>query len=199
MDYSTSYSIKVRAISSDSAKFIDSDYCATVSVTTGVKPEGGSTTPVLLYTLTPVSGDNNSYADNCDVTVDGIVWNLAGNSTTNPWRLGGKGITNVDRALYSKTAYQKALTSIKVTFGEAKDITVNSCKLVYSTNADFTNSKECSITFTASSTVEATADFPANAYYKLVLNVTNTKKDSKGKYVNGFVQLSKIEFFGLDN
>lgn len=192
LDYSTSYSIKVRAISSDSAKFIDSDYCATVTVTTGVKPEGGSTTPVLLYTLTPVNGKNNSYAGNCDVTVDGITWNLTGNSTTNPWRLGGKGITKVDRALYSKTAYPKALTSIKVTFGEAT-ITVNSCKLVYSTNANFTDSKECNIAFKASSTVEVTENFPANAYYKLVFNVTNANSGTK------YVELSKIEFFGLDN
>lgn len=192
LDYSTSYSIKVRAISSDSAKFIDSDYCATVTVTTGVKPEDGSTTPVLLYTLTPTNGENSSYTGNCDVTVDGIVWNLAGNSQISPWRLGGKSITTVDRTLYSKTAYPKALTSIKVTFGTAT-ITVNSCKLVYSTNADFTDSKECNIAFKASSTIEVTADFPANAYYKLVLNVTNTTKSTK------YVQLSRIEFFGLDN
>ena len=193
LEYSTLYSVKVKAISADVEKYIDSDYCAAVSVTTGVKPEGGSTTPVLLYTLTPVSGDNNSYAGNCDVTVNGIVWNLAGNSQQNPWRLGGKNITKVDRALYSKTAYPKALTSIKVTFGEAKNITVNSCKLVYSTNADFTNSKECNIAFKASSTVEVTENFPANAYYKLVLNVTNSTNKNK------FVELSKIEFFGLDN
>lgn len=193
LEYSTLYSVKVKAISADVEKYIDSDYCAAVSVTTGVKPEGGSTTPVLLYTLTPVSGDNNSYAENCDVTVNGIVWNLAGNSQQNPWRLGGNNITKVDRALYSKTVYPKALTSIKVTFGEAKNITVNSCKLVYSTNADFTNSKECNIAFKASSTVEVTENFPANAYYKLVLNVTNSTKKNK------FVELSKIEFFGLDN
>lgn len=193
LEYSTLYSVKVKAISADVEKYIDSDYCAAVSVTTGVKPEGGSTTPVLLYTLTPVSGDNNSYAGNCDVTVNGIVWNLAGNSQQNPWRLGGKNITKVDRALYSKTVYPKALTSIKVTFGEAKNITVNSCKLVYSTNADFTNSKECNIAFKASSTVEVTENFPANAYYKLVLNVTNSTNK------NNFVELSKIEFFGLDN
>lgn len=193
LEYSTLYSVKVKAISADVEKYIDSDYCAAVSVTTGVKPEGGSTTPVLLYTLTPVSGDNASYARNCDVTVNGIVWNLAGNSQQNPWRLGGNNITKVDRALYSKTAYPKALTSIKVTFGKAKNITVNSCKLVYSTNADFTNSKECNIAFKASSTVEVTENFPANAYYKLVLNVTNSTNKNK------FVELSKIEFFGLDN
>ncbi|MCI7178009.1 MAG: chitobiase/beta-hexosaminidase C-terminal domain-containing protein [Candidatus Cryptobacteroides sp.] len=179
-----------------------------IAVAEGFKPSaiaskkyvvGGAATPVVLYTLTPTNGENNSYADNCDVTVTGITWNLTGNSKVNPWRLGGKNITNVDRALYSKTAYPKALTSIKVTFGTAKDITINSCKLVYSTNADFTDSKECNITFTASSTAEVTENFPANAYYKLVFNVTNTKKDKNGKYVNGYVQLSKIEFLGLNN
>lgn len=160
---------------------------------------GGAITPVVLYTLIPDSGSNNAYASNCDVTINGIVWNLTGNSQSKSWRLGGKNITNVNRALYSKTAYPKALTSIKITFGAATNITVNSCKLIYSTNADFAESKECNITFAKSSTAELTEDFPANAYYKLVFNVTNTKKDSKGKYVNGYVELSKIEFLGLDN
>lgn len=154
--------------------------------------KGGAITPVVLYTLTPANGKNSAYDKNCDVSIDGIVWNLTGNSQTNPWRIGGKGITKVDRALYSKTAYPNALTSIKVTFGTS-NITVNSCKLVYSTNADFTDSKECNIQFKASSTVEVTDNFPANAYYKLVFNVTNTTNSNKS------VQLSKIEFLGLDN
>lgn len=155
---------------------------------------GGATTPVVLYTLTPTNGTNNSYAGNCDVTVNGIVWNLTGNSQINPWKFGGNKITKVDRALYSKTAYPKALTGIKITFGTSdKNITINSCKLVYSTNADFTDSKECNINFKASSTVEVTENFPANAYYKLVFNVTNTTKTNQG------VQLSKIEFIGLQN
>ena len=143
--------------------------------------------------MIPTNGKNNSYTGNCNVTVDGITWNLTGNSQINPWRLGGKNITKVDRALYSKTAYPKALTSMKITFGKAANITVNSCKLVYSTNANFTNSKECNVSFTASSTVTLTDDFPANAYYKLVLNVTNTKNNT------GYVELSKIEFIGLIN
>lgn len=173
-----------------------------IAVAEGFKPSavaskkyvvGGAAIPVVLYTLTPTNGTNNSYASNCDVTVDGITWNLTGNSQINPWRLGGKNITKVDRALYSKTAYPKALTSVKVTFGTATNITINSCKLVYSTNADFTDSKECNITFKKSSTVEITENFPANAFYKLVFNVTNTKKST------GYVELSKIEFLGLDN
>lgn len=154
--------------------------------------------PIVLYTLNPVTGRNSDYTKSVDVEIDGITWCVGGNIATIPWRIGGKNITKVDRVLYSKTALTKALTSIKITFGKATDITVNSCKLIYSTNADFTDSKECNVAFTASSTADITEDFPANAYYKLVLNVTNTKK-SGTKYVNGSVQLSKIEFLGLDN
>lgn len=154
--------------------------------------------PIVLYTLDPVKGKNSDYTKSVDVEIDGITWCVGGNNATIPWRIGGKNITKVDRVLYSKTAYPKALTSIKITFGKATDITVNSCKLIYSTNADFTDSKECNIAFTASSTADITEDFPANAYYKLVLNVTNTKKNDT-KYVNGSVQLSKIEFLGLNN
>lgn len=148
--------------------------------------------PIVLYTLNPVKGKNSDYTKSGDVEINGITWCVGGNIASTPWRIGGKSITNVDRTLYSKTAYPKALTSIKVTFGTS-NITVNSCKLVYSTNADFTDSKECNIKFTASSTIEATDNFPANAYYKLVLNVTNTTTSNKS------VQLSKIEFLGLDN
>ena len=192
LEYSTSYSVKVKAVSPDAEKYFDSDYCTSVAVTTGAKPEGGSTTPIVLYTLTPANGKNNAYANNCDVTINGIVWNLTGNSQVIPWKIGGRNITNVDRALYSKTAFPKALTSIKITFGTS-NITVNSCKLVYSTNADFTDSKECNIKFTASSTIEVADNFPAKAYYKLVVNVTNNTSNNKS------VELSKIEFLGLDN
>lgn len=148
--------------------------------------------PIVLYTLNPVKGENSDYTKSGDVEINGITWSVGGNNTITPWRIGGKNITKVDRALYSKTAYPKALTSIKVTFGTS-NITVNSCKLVYSANADFTDSKECNIQFTESSTVEVTDNFPANAYYKLVFNVTNTNNSNKS------VQLSKIEFLGLDN
>ena len=125
LEYSTSYSVKVKAISPDAEKYSDSDYCTSVAVTTGAKPAGGSTTPVVLYTLTPINGENSSYAGNCDVTINGIVWNLTGNSKINPWRLGGKKITNVDRALYSKTAY--LIKSKRLSKVASKGILIISC------------------------------------------------------------------------
>ena len=171
----------------------------TVTVTVGsetityeitVKP-AGTVSSELLYTLTPSKGDNNSYAGNCDVTIDGITWNITGNSTMTPWRLGGKELSNVDRAVYSKTPYPKALTSIKVSFGKT-NLTVNSCKLIYSTNADFTDSKEIVTAFAASSAQEIVADFPASAYYKIVFNVTTSGKK------NQYVELAKVEFWGVN-
>lgn len=149
--------------------------------------------PTVLYTLDAtgtLQGTNQDYTKNCDITFDNITWNVTGNTKINPWRMGGKSISKEDRAAYTKTAFSKALTSIDVTFGEASSITVNSCKIVYSTSDDFSNSKEVVGTFAASSTVKFEADYPANCYYKLILNVTVS--NSKNKYV----ELKKIEFIG---
>ncbi len=110
-----------------------------------------------------------------------------------PWRLGGKQLSKVDRALYTKTPYPKALTSIKVYFG-VTNLTVNSCKLIYSTKEDFSESKEITVDFVASNEKgeEVVADFPANAYYKIVFNVTTSGTR------NQYVELSKIEFLGIE-
>ena len=53
LEYSTSYSIKVKAVSPDAEKYFDSDYCTSVAVTTGAKPEGGSTRYFVKVTTTP--------------------------------------------------------------------------------------------------------------------------------------------------
>lgn len=172
------------------AEGLYSEASAEVTITVNAS---GTVEPKVLYTLDTtgsLQGKNNSYTGNCDVDVDGITWNVTGNTQTNPWRIGGKSLTAVDREVYTKTAFPNALTSVDVTFGTASSITVNSCKLVYSTNADFSEASEISVEFAASSTVSFVADFPANAYYKLVLNVTVTSDKNK------YVQLSKIEFIG---
>ena len=193
LEYNTEYTISIYAKSNDSASFTDSDVVTySETITTGPEPEGGDTS-VVLYTLDTtgsLKGTNNSYAGNCDIESDGITWNVTGNTTTNPWRIGGKSLTNVDRAVYSKTAFDKALTSINVTFGDASSVTVNSCKIVYSTSADFSNSKEVIGSFAANSTVKFEAEYPANCYYKLVLNVSISVNS------NQYIQLSKIEYIG---
>lgn len=189
----TSKTLYVRAIGNGTA-YTDSDAVSVSGTTSGGDSTGG--VPAVLYTLDTtksLQGTNQDYTKNCDITFDNITWNVTGNTKINPWRMGGKSISKEDRAAYTKTAFSKALTSIDVTFGTASSITVNSCKIVYSTSADFSNSKEVVGTFRASSTVKFEADFPANCYYKLILNVSVSSSKS-----NGYVQLSKIEFIGND-
>ena len=153
--------------------------------------EGGDEGEVsVLYTLdaTVEQGTDNSYAGSEDITINGITWNVTGNTKVNPWRIGGKKLDAVDREVFTKTPYEKALTKIVVTLG-TKNITLNSCKLLYSANADFSGATEVPFEY-AEGAIELANSYPANCYYKLVFNCTETS----GK--NMYVQLSKIEFYG---
>lgn len=144
------------------------------------------------YTLTPAAGSNNTYTGNCDITVEGITWNVTGNAQQIPWRLGGKSISKVDRTVYSKTAFSKALRKVDLTIGAASSITINSIKLVYSTNADFSNATTLTASSTKASTTHTFAPvggFPANAYYKFVFNLTVSSTSNK------FVEFNKVEFY----
>ena len=153
-----------------------------------------STTACYTLSTSTLTGSNNSYAGNCDITVDGIKWNINGNTQMNPWRIGGKGITKVDRTVYSKTAYADALSKVEFVSGDVT-ATWNSLTLIYSTNSDFTNAQ----TLTASGigknkTISFAPEggFPAGCYFKFVLNVTNTTTSNK------YVQLKEIKFYGYE-
>lgn len=143
-----------------------------------------------IYELYPVSGSNNGYAGNCDVTVNGIKWNLTGNSTMDPWRIGGKKITNQDRALYSKTPLAYNIDKIEVTHGTANSITVNSFKLIISDEANGAG-ETIDVAFKASATT--TIDLPegdyTNKYFKFLYNVTNSTSD------NRYVQFVGAKFY----
>ena len=146
-------------------------------------------TPV--YELVPTSGSNTGYASNCDVTVAGIKWNLTGNSTMQPWRIGGKSITNQDRALYSKTAMPFNISKIEVTHGTASSITVNSFKLIVSDAANGAG-VEIPVTFKANATT--TIELPAgadytNKYFKFLYNVTVSGSSNK------YVQFTGAKFY----
>ena len=149
----------------------------------------------VVYTLAPATGTNNSYASNCDVTIDGITWNVTGNSTETPWRLGGKSLTKTDRTVYSKTAISSAITKVELTVGGANSITVNSLKLIVASDASFNNTiDEVSISFKANSTLTFTPTSPkteweTKAYYKFVFNVTVSGKNNK------YVEFTNAKFY----
>lgn len=156
----------------------------------------GTPSTTACYVLTSVSGSNNSYAGSCDVTVNGIKWNLTGNSQMDPWRIGGKSITKVDRPLYSKTPYPDALSKVEFVAGTSSVTTWHSLTLIYSTNADFSNAQTITTTSVgANMTISFAPDggFPANCYFKFVLNITVSGSSNK------FVQMSKVNFYGYDN
>lgn len=156
----------------------------------------GTPSSVACYTLSTasVTGSNNSYAGNCDVTQNGIKWNFNGNTQINPWRLGGKSITNVDRTVYSKTAYPDPLSKVEFVSG-TMTATWNSLKLIYSTNADFSDGQTIEASGVgASKTIAFAPDggFPAGCYFKFVLNITNTTTSNK------YVQMKEIRFYGYE-
>lgn len=146
------------------------------------------------YTLTPASGSNNAYASSCDVVIDGITWNVTGNSTTDPWRIGGKSLNGVNRTVYSKTAMSSAITKVELKVGSASSITVNSLKLVAASNSGFSaNVDEVSETFTANSTITFTPSSGENwatgSYYKFIFNVTVSGTSNK------YVEFTEAKFY----
>ena len=142
-----------------------------------------------IYTLVPQAGSNNAYAGNCDIEIDGITWNLTGNSTMIPWRMGGKSLENVDRTLYSKTPMNGEVNKVVLSVGTSS-LTVNSSKLLVADNADFTNAVETSFETTASTDIEIPVSAASGSYYKFVFNVTVSGSSNK------YIQISKVEFYG---
>ena len=154
----------------------------------------------VFYTLDgTVYGNNaapfNAYAQESEISHDGIDWSVMANTAISPWRIGGKNLDGVDRAVYSKTAMGAAITKIDVEVGAASNITVNSMILTVASDANFTTNKvDVSGTFEPNSTISfvptSGTEWAKDSYYKITFNVTVS--DTKN---NRYVQLSKITFY----
>lgn len=145
-----------------------------------------------LDTTGSLQGSNNSFARNCDIASGGVTWNVTGNTQKNPWRVGGNSIRNQDRTVYTKTAFAKSVSEVKLTVGTADSITVNSLKLVVASDKDFSKDVyTVPATFAASSTISFVPESGSwsNAFYKFVFNVSVSGTSNK------FVQFSKVEFY----
>ena len=146
------------------------------------------------YTLDgTIAGSGSNYATENSITQNDIAWKVTGNTTTNPWRIGGKSISNVDRPVYSTNPIADNITKIEVTHGTASNITVNSWTVIVASDASFTNVvSTLTPTFTASATTTINRPSGAdwtNCYYKFIYNVTVTQSS------NRFVQFVKAEFY----
>jgi len=151
----------------------------------------------LAYTLTPEASSasgSSAYATAIDITIDGIKWNVMGNTSLVPWRIGGKNLTKEDRSLYSKTAIEGDVAKIEITHAGASSVTVHSMTVVVATNSNFAEASIVSTltpTFNASGTVTVTRpdgkDW-SNCYYKITYNVTIGGS-------NKFIAFSEAKFY----
>ena len=171
-------------------------YVTTLKV---VRPASSGVTGEEVYYTLDTSGsvqtNNNGYSNSGSVEVDGIMWTLEGNGKINPWRIGGKSIEEVNRAVYTTTAMDEAITSVDLTIGAAPSgITVNSLKLIVASDAAFSSVlDEVTATFEASSTIKfkptSGDSWAKDAYYKFVFNVTVSSTSNKA------VEFSKVVFY----
>ena len=147
------------------------------------------------YTLDgTITGGNNVYADASEITQNSYTWMVTGNTTINPWRIGGKSLTNVERTVYSTTPMASAINKVNLSVGAASSITVNSLTLIVASDANF-NSKldEVTATFNANSTITfqptTGTEWATRSYYKFIFNVTVSGSS------NRFVEFKKVEFY----
>ena len=141
------------------------------SIEITVSQLSGVVTPTLQYTLDgTVTGGSNGYATESVITQTNeskeIGWKATGNTTTNPWRIGGNSITSVDRAIYSTTAISSNITSIEVTSGtDSGSITVNSLTITVHNNASDAASGSNAI---ATKTENSSSTIKTEYYWQLI-------------------------------
>lgn len=150
-------------------------------------------TEALVYTLDgTITGGTNGYADESEITQNNITWMVTGNTTMNPWRIGGKG--TAERPVYSTTVLNKNISKIEITHGSASNITINSMTVIVSKNSDF-SSPVSTLTPSFVENGVVTVNRPNGAdwsdcYYKIVYNVSVSGNS------NRFIQFIKAEFTG---
>ena len=148
---------------------------------------------VLVYTLDgTITGGTNGYDTESSITQNGMRWGVVGNTTTNPWRIGGKSLDAVDRDITGQDGFTEALSKVTVNHaGTTSDnLIVNSVKLTVATDADYSNVIDVvtlsptigkntagSFSFTPTSPLMV---WSANCYYKITINVSNSKSSNYG-------------------
>lgn len=140
------------------------------------------------------SGGNSNYAQTGkDVVQGGMNWAVMANCTINPWRVGGKNLTNENRPAYSKTPMGDAITKVELEVGSITISSVNSITLIVASNSDFSTEIESIVktTINANSTITfnpSGSKWATGAYYKFVFNVT-----AGGS--NTYIQFKSAKFY----
>ena len=199
----TGYEIVSVKVNGKTVEAAEGKYTGTISgvttITVETKAEGAAD-PVVVATATfgtaTNSGKVSGYTTSWSATCDGVKFNIANfNNNNNGWsyiRCGRRGTASV-ASISTDAAMTNAITKVVVTIDSVTVDSVNSIQLVVASDASFNNIVE-----TVDGTVAqgemtfnvAEANRAANLYYKVEFNC----KTGSG---NGFVQVSKVEFYGL--
>ena len=156
----------------------------------------GTVAPVLVYTLSPVAGKDNSYASaGADIDVDGITWSVQGNNTMVPWRIGGKKLSGEKRLVYSTAPIADNIKKVVVDHGAANSITVDNLTLtVHNSKEDAASGENpvstVSVAFAANDSVTFNSDADwTGKYYRFTYTVTVEGDKNK------FFEFKKAEFY----
>lgn len=156
----------------------------------------GTVAPVLVYTLSPVAGKDNSYAGaGADIDVDGITWSVQGNNTVVPWRIGGKSLSGEKRLVYSTAPIADNIKKVVVEHGAASSITVDDLTLtVHNSKEDAAAGENpvstVSVAFAANNSVTFNSDADwKGKYYRFTYTVTVAGDKNK------FFEFKKAEFY----
>ncbi len=156
----------------------------------------GTVAPVLVYTLSPVAGKDNSYASaGADIDVDGITWSVQGNNTMVPWRIGGKSLSGEKRLVYSTAPIADNIKKVVVDHGSANSITVDNLTLtVHNSKEDAASGENpvstVSVAFAANDSVTFNSDADwTGKYYRFTYTVTVEGNKNK------FFEFKKAEFY----
>lgn len=156
----------------------------------------GTVAPVLVYTLSPVAGKDNSYASaGADIDVDGITWSVQGNNTMVPWRIGGKSLSGEKRLVYSTAPIADNIKKVVVDHGSANSITVDNLTLtVHNSKEDAASGENpvstVSVAFAANDSVTFNSDADwTGKYYRFTYTVTVEGDKNK------FFEFNKAEFY----
>lgn len=172
-----------------------------VGIGTAIVASGRGATSVLAeellyYTLSgSTTGGSNGYATDSEIEEGDYTWNATGNTTVDPWRIGGKNLKNVDRHIWSLNDLGTTnITKVVVTLGTSNLTSVNSLSLIVSSGAKGAGTVTSSL---SDNTVAAddvvTFERPAQAdwsskYFDLVFNVSAGSS-------NSYIQFKKAEFY----
>ena len=147
----------------------------------------------LVYTLSgTTTGGSSGYAEVSTITQNGIVWAVTANTTINPWRFGGKGISSTDRtAASTQTVSSSNITKVEVVTGTAT-ATVNSVSLLVGTSQGASNisseSKTSSLTSTTLTFNRPNDKDWSGRYFTIVFNVTCGGS-------NQYIQMTSAKFY----